>query len=37
MNVNTVFEAGGSKAKCNLCGTDNDVPAEHYGPISDQG
>ena len=32
-----VFEAGGQKAKCNLCGTVTDVPPEHCGPIDDLG
>ena len=37
MNVHTLFEANGSKAKCNLCGTITDVPAEHFGPINEYG
>ena len=37
MNVHTVFEAQGHKAKCNLCGTVSDVPPEHFGPVNEWG
>ena len=37
MNLHTLFEANGSKAKCNICGTITDVPAEHFGPVNEYG
>lgn len=37
INVHTVFENNGMKAKCNLCGTVSDVPPEHYGPTNEFG
>ena len=37
MNVHTIFSELGHKAQCNLCGTINDVPPEHFGPIDEFG
>lgn len=37
MNLHTVFENNGQKAKCNLCLFVNDVPAEHFGLTDEMG
>ena len=36
-NVHSIFENMGTKVKCNLCHTSQDVPVEHQGPIDQYG
>jgi hypothetical protein len=37
MNLHTKFTAQGQKAFCNLCGTENQTPGEHFGAIDQHG